>query len=71
MKDMNLYNALEKERTKKRLKTLFFASFAHDLMTPINVIMAMSEETIAYTENQPVIHDMLQISRINILTLYY
>ena len=60
MKDMNLYDTLEKERTKKRLKTLYFASFAHNLMTPINVMMGVSESVLDGSyELDPILYDLL------------
>ena len=46
IKDLNLYTELEKNRTKNNLKTLFFASFAHELVTPINIISGLNEEAI-------------------------
>lgn len=46
LKDITLYKELEKHRTKNRLKTLFLASFAHELLTPINIINGMCDEAV-------------------------
>jgi signal transduction histidine kinase len=51
---VSLYRELEKHRTKNRLKTLFFASFAHELMNPINIIGGMTEEALSMVKtNMP------------------
>jgi signal transduction histidine kinase len=47
LKDLSLYRELEKTRVKDRLKTLFFASMAHELLNPINIINGMNEEALA------------------------
>lgn len=46
LKDMSLYRELEKHRIKNRLKTLFYASIAHELLTPINIINGMNEDAL-------------------------
>jgi signal transduction histidine kinase len=45
-----LYTELEKNRTKNQLKTLFFASYAHELITPINIIKGMNEQAMFLAE---------------------
>ena len=46
LKDLSLYSELEKNRTKNQLRSLFFASYAHELFTPINILQGMNEEAL-------------------------
>jgi signal transduction histidine kinase len=36
--DITALNSIEKQKQREKMKTLYFASIAHDLKTPINSI---------------------------------
>lgn len=57
---------------KNRLKTLFFASFAHELLNPINIINGMNEEALSISpHNVAEIKDKLIKSKLTIQKLRY
>ena len=67
LKDMSLYRELEKTRMKNRLKTLFFASIAHELLNPINIINGMNEDAMSYLPDKiDKVKDVLLKSKLTI-----
>lgn len=52
LKDLSLYRELEKTRMKDRLKTIFFASIAHELLNPINIIKGMNDDAMSLHINE-------------------